>query len=188
MAGPPTPASASLPVSKHPFLPSPLLHTRVLSFAQFRTAGLGRSQAQANAEGRFVTSERVHRLLRATRVRVHKHERDALAATDFGGFVASETSGSHHESSSDDDDVEEEEEEDDHEWMSHLSAVGFSEFMDSAIQRDVLEELLARGGWLGEFTVRTRRPSLRPFDSTPMLSSEHALLLVSIIELTSRLS
>jgi hypothetical protein len=57
-----------------------------------------------------------------------------------------------------------------------LESVGFTEFMDSAISKNVLDELLFRGGYLAEYEEVTQR---RPATINPNLSpeSQSALLL-----------
>ncbi|KAJ8292631.1 hypothetical protein OF846_004393 [Rhodotorula toruloides] len=125
---------------------SPLLFTRAISFARFRTAGMKRTLRQGSHE-RFVTPHRLVTLLKGTR-----YPRDKLVKPVVN---------------KDEEDEEDEEER----WSSsadesegetpggkkkkkvagQLCQVGFSEYMDSAITFEVLEELLFRGGYLAEY-------------------------------------
>lgn len=115
-------------------LDSPLLHTKTISFSRFRTAGLRRSVRQSSHE-RFVTPHRLLLLLRGTRTGgplifpENHHEDDE----DFNGTFSQADA------------------EDETIVKGKLEAVGFTEFMDSALSRPVLEELLFRGGYLAEY-------------------------------------
>jgi hypothetical protein len=132
-----TPWTAPSQALAAPFLDpshSPLLLTKVISFARFRTAGLRRSVSQGSHE-RFVTPHRLLSLLRGTRL--------------GDGPLMYPGAGEHEEESvvHDQDDWED----DEHRTEGKLEAVGFTEFMDSAISKDVLDELLFRGGYLAEY-------------------------------------
>ena len=106
---------------------SPLLLTRTLSFSRFRTAGLRRSVRQGSHE-RFVTPHRLLTLLRGTRV--------GQEVLEYPGSKADEEESV---SSS----VIDEEEEDDGGGLKilkgKLESVGFTEFMDSAISKNVID-------------------------------------------------
>jgi len=106
---------------------SPLLLTRSISFARFRTAGMSRSGQQGSHE-RFVTPGRLLALLQATRASTSELGRPGYATLA-------------------------DDEEEDYSQKGVLEAVGFTEFMDSAISKKVLEELLFRGGYEADYSV-----------------------------------
>ncbi|BGP42401.1 hypothetical protein JCM10450v2_006495 [Rhodotorula kratochvilovae] len=125
---------------------SPLLFTRSISFARFRTAGMKRTLRQGSNE-RFVTPQRLLTILSGTR-----YPRQKLATS------------AKREVEDDDDDEDslwsESEAESESETpvggrrkklAGQLCQVGFSEYMDSAITFEVLEEMLFRGGYLAEY-------------------------------------
>lgn len=116
---------------------SPLLLTKSISFSRFRTAGLRRSVRQGSHE-RFVTPHRLLTLFRGTRLGdgplifpgAGEDEEDSVASlymddVEDGAALMLEN--------------------------GKLEAVGFTEFMDSAISKNVLDELLFRGGYLAEY-------------------------------------
>ncbi|GAA5933817.1 hypothetical protein JCM10213_008602 [Rhodosporidiobolus nylandii] len=155
---------------------SPLLFTRSISFARFRTAGMKRS-IRSGKEERFVTPERVLTLLRGTRypkrklqrpvVREEEDEKEGryggMGFTGFGGAGAYEDSGAETETESESESVlgppPGEGQATFGGWgrrsrkkvAGQLCQVGFSEYMDSAITFPVLEEVLFRGGYLAEY-------------------------------------
>lgn len=135
---------------------SPLLFTKSLSFSRFRTAGLRRSVRQGSQE-RFVTPHRLLTLLRGTRI-----GKDMLAypgaADDLEGSISSINS---------DDDSDDEE---GRPVRGRLESVGFTEFMDSAISKSVLDELLFRGGYLAEYEERPvhHHPHATPMSVSPV--------------------
>ncbi|KAH8927852.1 hypothetical protein BT69DRAFT_1293772 [Atractiella rhizophila] len=121
-----------------------------LSFSEFRSHGLGRSVGQGNTE-RFVTPTNLLKLLKSTRggKRLVKPE----AVWELDGLEEED---------------EGEEEEDDEEAKEFvvrpgsLSAVAFSEYMDSSITFPVLSELLLRGGYVAEYRRLTSRTATPP--------------------------
>lgn len=92
-----------------------------LTFSSFRTIGLRRTIGEGS-QHRFVTTDRVLRLLQGTRG-------IGILSTDGDSPLDAEY------------DLEPNEEE----W-GQLKGVGMTEYMDSALQIEVLEELLLRGG------------------------------------------
>lgn len=102
--------------------PAPYITT--ISFSKFRSHGMRRSIGEGH-QVRFVTPERLLRLLKSTRSR--------YASTSSG-----DSSDALHDL--------------DHQppeivfRKGHLEAVGFSEYMDSAISKAVLDEIFLRGG------------------------------------------
>ncbi|KAK4693489.1 hypothetical protein P7C70_g8916, partial [Phenoliferia sp. Uapishka_3] len=123
---------------------SPLLYTYSISFTRFRTAGLRRSVSQGSSE-RFVTPERLLFLLRGTRL--------CTAPIIKPGEIEDSQDGADHELS-----------------KGRLEAVGFTEFMDSAITKEVLDELLLRGGYLATYSLPTA-PSSPPIHDHSALKS-----------------
>ncbi|KAI5476339.1 hypothetical protein MNV49_007852 [Pseudohyphozyma bogoriensis] len=102
-------------------LDSPLLQTYLLTFSRFRSAGLNRSIRQSSHE-RFVTPARLLTMIRGTR------SAGILLLPGMEDMV-------------DEEDIR----------KGRLEMLGFTEFMDSAISKEVLEEVLFRGGWLAEY-------------------------------------
>ena len=98
---------------------NPAPFVSMISFSSFRTQGLRRTVGEGS-QVRFVTSDRVLRLLRATRCRTEDNEAEDTQDVSRQG---------------------------------KLRAVGFSEYMDSAISQQVLEELLFRGGVICHYEV-----------------------------------
>ncbi|KDE07427.1 hypothetical protein MVLG_02294 [Microbotryum lychnidis-dioicae p1A1 Lamole] len=128
---------------------SPLLYTKTISFSRFRTAGMSRSLRQGSHE-RFVTPHRLLKLLRGTRL--------GKGPLDFPGAGDDEedsiTTGSNYgdERKMNADDLDE--------FggpvgkfkqTGRLEGLAFTEFMDSALTKAVLDELLFRGGYLAEY-------------------------------------
>lgn len=118
---------------------SPLLHTKSISFSRFRTAGMNRSVRQGSHE-RFITPYRLLTLLRGTRL--------GKGPLEFPGAGDDEEEDSIMGSVADEED----------EVLGSrtrqkgkLEAIGFTEFMDSALTKPVLDELLFRGGYLAEY-------------------------------------
>lgn len=124
---PPSSVSPHLSVNLQQPSDSPLLLTRSISFARFRTAGMSRSGQQGSRE-RFVTPGRLLALMQATRASTAELGRPGYATLA---------------------DAEEE----DYHQKGVLEAVGFTEFMDSAISKKVIEELLFRGGYEADYSV-----------------------------------
>lgn len=118
---------------------SPLLHTKSISFSRFRTAGMNRSVRQGSHE-RFVTSQRLLTLLRGTRL--------GKGPLEFPGAGDDEEDSIMGDTTEDEDDVIPGARP---RQRGKLEAVGFTEFMDSAINKAVLDELLFRGGHLAEY-------------------------------------
>ncbi|GAA5839369.1 hypothetical protein JCM11251_003961 [Rhodosporidiobolus azoricus] len=145
---------------------SPLLFTRSISFARFRTAGMKRS-IRSGKEERFVTPERLLTLLRGTRYPKKKlvfpvekeeeeegyggkgfsgygteseaeTETDTESETPGGGFGGGNIFGGWGRNSR-------------KKMAGQLCQVGFSEYMDSAITFPILQEVLFRGGYLAEY-------------------------------------
>ncbi|EGG11054.1 uncharacterized protein MELLADRAFT_115385 [Melampsora larici-populina 98AG31] len=109
------------------FNPAPYISS--ISFSKFRSHGMRRSIGEGH-QIRFVTPERLLRLIKSTRSRY-----TSLSDSD------SETHSDESSSSS---------------TMirkGHLNAVGFSEYMDSAISKPVLDEILLRGGVEVEYEI-----------------------------------
>lgn len=111
------------------FNPAPYITS--ISFSKYRSHGMRRSVAEGQ-QARFVTSERLLRLLKSTR-------------SQYSGSLDQELNGSSESGSS-------------HETSvllrkGKLQAVGFSEYMDSAISKAVLDEILLRGGVELEYQV-----------------------------------
>ncbi|CAH7687477.1 hypothetical protein PPACK8108_LOCUS22265 [Phakopsora pachyrhizi] len=105
------------------FNPAPYITS--ISFSKYRSHGMRRSIGEGH-QARFVTPERLNRLLKSTRSRYS-------GLTDVDLMEAGEGRRN--------------------EWSPHvlirrgkLEAVGFSEYMDSAISKEVLDEILLRGG------------------------------------------
>lgn len=154
-------------------LDSPLLYTKSLSFSKFRTAGLRRSVRQGSHE-RFVTPHRLLTLLRGTRIGKevllypgsHEDEEESVA-TD------TETNDS-----DDDDNVDNDEDDDGMRVRGRLESVGFTEFMDSAISKSVLDELLFRGGYLAEYEEKKLEPVASP-STSPLYSTTSTSLHLS---------
>ncbi|KAL8277185.1 hypothetical protein RQP46_010433 [Phenoliferia psychrophenolica] len=143
---------------------SPLLYTYNISFSRFRTAGLRRSVSQGSME-RFVTPERLLTLLRGTRWGVDRLVRPSELEEKTAARAADE----------------------DLIPRGRLEAVGFTEFMDSAITKPVLEELLLRGGYLATYSLppplpptihihpSLSRPPSPPLDRAPARGRERVL-------------
>ncbi|GAA5860113.1 hypothetical protein JCM8547_009184 [Rhodosporidiobolus lusitaniae] len=143
---------------------SPLLFTRSISFARFRTAGMKRS-IRSGKEERFVTPERLLTLLKGTRYPRSKlkfpveQEDEEEAGGKYGG------AGFRGFGQDSETETETESESETPGGPSfggwgrrtrkkdagQMCQVGFSEYMDSAITCPVLEELLFRGGYLAEY-------------------------------------
>ncbi|GAA6062416.1 hypothetical protein JCM10212_006051 [Sporobolomyces blumeae] len=124
---------------------SPLLHTKTLNFSRFRSTGLKRTIYQSSNE-RFVTTDRLLTLLRGFRLG-EKHlefpvtkaaEDEDVEVDDYFNHSAT-------------DDYDEFGAVKKQPSMGRLEAVGFTEYMDSSITVEVLEELLFRGGYLAEY-------------------------------------
>lgn len=109
------------------FNPAPYITS--ISFSKFRSHGMRRSIGEGH-QIRFVTPERLLRLIKSTRSRY---------------TTSSESDSEDHvdESSSSTFMIR----------KGHLTAVGFSEYMDSAISKPVLDEILLRGGVEVEYEV-----------------------------------
>ncbi|GAA94129.1 uncharacterized protein L969DRAFT_102433 [Mixia osmundae IAM 14324] len=115
---------------------NPGLHTQMISFAAFRTHGMARTGAQGQHQ-RFVTATRLLNLLRSTRdlgsLLVNRTEREAILAKLLEPRSRAQSELFEDYS------------------IGHLTAVGFSEYQDSAISAEVLLELLLRGGIEAEY-------------------------------------
>ena len=96
---------------------NPGLLTESITFERFRSHGLRRTGREGSQQ-RFVTPERVLQILRGTRQDGDLHSEQQ--STDAFGRRSSSRSG--------------------------LKAVGFTEYVDSAITFDVLQEVFLRGG------------------------------------------
>ncbi|GAA5945282.1 hypothetical protein JCM3775_007421 [Rhodotorula graminis] len=155
-SGEPVELTAGLGPSMFPTLPtldpseSPLLFTRSISFARFRTAGMKRTLRQGSNE-RFVTPARLVTLLGGTR-----YPRQKLV------FPAKREVEEEDEEDEEDSPWSESEAESDagtpvgggskrKKHLGQLCQVGLSEYMDSAITFEVLQEVLFRGGYLAEY-------------------------------------
>ncbi|PLW18772.1 hypothetical protein PCANC_10920 [Puccinia coronata f. sp. avenae] len=112
------------------FNPAPYITS--VSFSTYRSHGMRRSVAEGQ-QIRFVTPERLGRLLKSTRSRYsglqNKHQ-DATTTTTTTSNEANLLLR-----------------------KGKLEAVGFSEYMDSAITKGVLDEILLRGGVEVEYHV-----------------------------------
>jgi len=111
------------------FNPAPYITS--VSFSNYRSHGMRRSVAEGQ-HIRFVTPERLCRLLRSTRSRysgLHDSDLDESTTSD----AARENNLLLRK--------------------GKLEAVGFSEYMDSAITKVVLDEILLRGGVEAEYHV-----------------------------------
>ncbi|KAM0790924.1 hypothetical protein ACM66B_004231 [Microbotryomycetes sp. NB124-2] len=118
---------------------SPLLYTKQISFSRFRTAGMSRSVRQGSHE-RFVTPSRLLTLLRGTRLGKGSLLKPSLNEDDDALSVLTDSA------TDDEDELGPKPKQ-----KGKLEAVGFTEFMDSALTRAVLDELLFRGGYLAEY-------------------------------------
>ncbi|GAA5984869.1 hypothetical protein JCM10908_002430 [Rhodotorula pacifica] len=147
---------------------SPLLFTRAISFARFRTAGMKRTLRQGSNE-RFVTPQRLLTLLQGTRYPRKKLAKPITATKK--GAAAEELSS---EESEEDESLDSSTEDEDGVGVrtaggkkkkdaGQLCQVGFTEYMDSAITREVLEEMLFRGGYLAEYE-EPDEPAFPQFD------------------------
>ncbi|KAM0749673.1 hypothetical protein T439DRAFT_326551 [Meredithblackwellia eburnea MCA 4105] len=138
------------------FIPeqSPLLHTNIISFCRFRTAGMARSISQGSNE-RFVTAGRLLIILRGTRYPVDEliKPSDELIQTPPASRAAMDVDLKTLDAP-----------------KGRLDAVGFTEFMDSAINLPVLEELLLRGGFLATVSFPAPIPSPPPIQIHPSYS------------------
>ncbi|GAA6033129.1 hypothetical protein JCM8097_002957 [Rhodosporidiobolus ruineniae] len=197
---PPVPTVSPLPLPRLNPRDSPLLFTRSISFARFRTAGMKRS-IRSGKEERFVTSERLVTLLRGTRypkrklqfpVEKEDEEGGAYGGAGFKGYGAY---GAESETETETETDTESEAPDGPAFggwgrnsrkkvAGQLCQVGFSEYMDSAISLPVLEELLFRGGYLAEYEEPEEPAFFQDFassseseagGSTPYLSNNLAL-------------
>ncbi|GAA5911227.1 hypothetical protein JCM6882_004068 [Rhodosporidiobolus microsporus] len=161
-----THVTSPLPLSRLNPRDSPLLFTRSISFARFRTAGMKRS-IRSGKEERFVTPQRLLTLLRGTRypkkklelpVEKEDEEEGGYGGAGFKGY------GGYGGESETETETESESEtpgggatfggwgrSSRKKMAGQLCQVGFSEYMDSAITFPVLEELLFRGGYLAEY-------------------------------------
>ena len=113
-----------------------------ISFSRFRTAGMRRS-VKEGSQARFVTSERLLHLLRGTRVPGDLTGMSSEVTPEEWpeGLKGRLKTGTYYDFSSSRQNVN-----------NFLYSVGFTEFMDSAISHEVLDELLLRGGHQVEFT------------------------------------
>ncbi|KAK4047317.1 hypothetical protein OIV83_005495 [Microbotryomycetes sp. JL201] len=118
---------------------SPLLYTKQISFSRFRTAGMSRSVRQGSHE-RFVTPYRLLTLLRGTRLGKGSLQKPSLNEDEDALSVFTDSA------TEDEDELGPKPKQ-----KGKLEAVGFTEFMDSALTRVVLDELLFRGGYLAEY-------------------------------------
>ncbi|KNZ62689.1 hypothetical protein VP01_1236g5 [Puccinia sorghi] len=111
------------------FNPAPYITS--VSFSNYRSHGMRRSVAEGQ-QIRFVTPERLCRLLRSTRSRYSGlHDNDLDESTTFDAACENNLLLR----------------------KGKLEAVGFSEYMDSAITKVVLDEILLRGGVEAEYHV-----------------------------------
>ncbi|KAH9809662.1 hypothetical protein DFH28DRAFT_933576 [Melampsora americana] len=110
------------------FNPAPYISS--ISFSKFRSHGMRRSIGEGH-QIRFVTPERLLRLIKSTRSRYTTLSDSDLEcqSDEFSTSTFMIRKG-------------------------HLTAVGFSEYMDSAISKSVLDEMLLRGGVEVEYEIR----------------------------------
>lgn len=164
------PSAANLPTPKA--LPdlapadSPLLHTKTLNFSRFRSTGLNRTIYQSLNE-RFVTTERLLTLLRGFRLGQRNldfpliknpnddEDDDYFTHTSFDDY---DESGAKKKQPS----------------LGRLEAVGFTEYMDSSITVEVLEELLFRGGYLAEYEEPEEPAFMHESDLSDFASSSES--------------
>ena len=106
---------------------NPGLFIRQISFAQFRTHGMFRTIREGSQQ-RFVTPGRMLRLLRGTRA--------------HGDLVSGKVRADHKYVVPEDASLDD--------LRGRMSSLGLTEYMDSSLTKDVLEELLLRGGVLVE--------------------------------------
>ncbi|KAA1084117.1 hypothetical protein PGT21_017968 [Puccinia graminis f. sp. tritici] len=111
------------------FNPAPYITS--VSFSKYRSHGMRRSVAEGH-QIRFVTPERLCRLLRSTRSRY-----SGLPEKNHDEITGSNRASEGHLLLR----------------KGKLEAVGFSEYMDSAITKGVLDEILLRGGVEVEYQV-----------------------------------
>ncbi|OAV96018.1 hypothetical protein PTTG_02307 [Puccinia triticina 1-1 BBBD Race 1] len=130
------------------FNPAPYITS--VSFSKYRSHGMRRSVAEGQ-QIRFVTPERLCRLLRSTRSR-------------YSGL----SNNKNHDQTAERNQASE----------SHLilrkgklEAVGFSEYMDSAITKGVLDEILLRGGVEVEYHVIN--PDCHPAEDESFAEENH---------------
>ncbi|GAA5911176.1 hypothetical protein JCM5296_003984 [Sporobolomyces johnsonii] len=158
---------APLPVSLPSLDPadSPLLHTKTINFSRFRTAGMKRTIRQSSNE-RFVTSHRLLTLMRGTRLGKRK--------LDYPVPKDSEDEEDEEEElmNSSADELEGAGGRKKHASKGKLESVGFTEYMDSSITLEVLEELLFRGGYLAEYEEPDE--PFNPGDLTDFASSSES--------------
>ncbi|GAA5939645.1 uncharacterized protein JCM15063_005242 [Sporobolomyces koalae] len=145
---------------------SPLLHTKTLNFSRFRSTGLNRTIYQSLNE-RFVTTERLLTLLRGFRLGQQKldfplvkslnneDDDDYFTHTSFDEY---DESGVKKKQPS----------------LGRLEAVGFTEYMDSSITVEVLEELLFRGGYLAEYEEPEEPAFMHESDLSDFASSSES--------------
>ncbi|SCV70306.1 BQ2448_1700 [Microbotryum intermedium] len=128
---------------------SPLLYTKTISFSRFRTAGMSRSLRQGSHE-RFVTPHRLLKLLRGTRLGKGPLDFPGAGDDEDDSIMSESNYGDDHRVKLDDLDefggpigkVKQ---------TGRLEGLAFTEFMDSALTKAVLDELLFRGGYLAEY-------------------------------------
>ncbi|GAA6005254.1 hypothetical protein JCM11491_002636 [Sporobolomyces phaffii] len=145
---------------------SPLLHTKTLNFSRFRSTGLNRTIYQSLNE-RFVTTERLLTLLRGFRLGQRnldfplvkntndEDEDDYFTHTSFDEY---DDAGAKKKQPS----------------LGRLEAVGFTEYMDSSITVEVLEELLFRGGYLAEYEEPEEPAFMHESDLSDFASSSES--------------
>ncbi|GAA5869601.1 hypothetical protein JCM16303_000522 [Sporobolomyces ruberrimus] len=145
---------------------SPLLHTKTLNFSRFRSTGLNRTIYQSRNE-RFVTTERLLTLLRGFRLGQKHLEfplvKNANDEEDDDYFT--------HTSQDEYDEVGTKKKQPS---LGRLEAVGFTEYMDSSITVEVLEELLFRGGYLAEYEEPEEPAFMHESDLSDFASSSES--------------
>ncbi|GAA5898921.1 uncharacterized protein JCM6883_003472 [Sporobolomyces salmoneus] len=163
------PRSTNLPTPKA--LPdlapadSPLLHTKTLNFSRFRSTGLNRTIYQSLNE-RFVTTERLLTLLRGFRLGPRNLEFPLVKNTDD---AMEDDSFTHTSFDSYDEGTKNKQPS-----LGRLEAVGFTEYMDSSITVEVLEELLFRGGYLAEYEEPEEPAFMHESDLSDFASSSES--------------
>lgn len=145
---------------------SPLLHTKTLNFSRFRSTGLNRTIYQSLNE-RFVTTERLLTLLRGFRL----GQRDLDFPLVKNLSDEEEDDYFTHTSA---DEYDENGQKKKQPSLGRLEAVGFTEYMDSSITVEVLEELLFRGGYLAEYEEPEEPAFMHESDLSDFASSSES--------------
>jgi len=154
---------------------SPLLHTKTLNFSRFRSTGLNRTIYQSLNE-RFVTTERLLTLLRGFRL----GQRDLDFPLVKNLSDEEEDDYFTHTSA---DEYDENGQKKKQPSLGRLEAVGFTEYMDSSITVEVLEELLFRGGYLAEYEEPEEPAFMHESDLSDFASSSNPIAPISSLHL-----